>query len=83
MLDKLNSASVKVGVVMALVPALVLGVAMNAFATADSDTVTAVTGGATTLKDTMVAIGTAVLPFAAVIVALSVGWRFARKFLRG
>ncbi len=50
---------------------------------ADSTTVTAVGDAAVTLKDTVLSIGTTVLPYAAAIVALGVGWRFARKFVKG
>jgi hypothetical protein len=50
---------------------------------ADAATVTAVSDAASGLKDTMVSIGTTVLPYAAGVLALSVGWRFAKKFVRG
>jgi hypothetical protein len=65
------------------VPFIVLGFITNAWATADSATVTAVSDASAGLKDTMIAVGGAVLPYAAAIVGLSVAWRFARKFLRG
>lgn len=50
---------------------------------ADTTTVTAVSGAAETLKDTMLAIGGAVLPYAAAIVALGAGWRFGKRFVKG
>jgi hypothetical protein len=50
---------------------------------ADSTTVTAVSTAAGGLKDTVIAIGGDVLPYAATILALTVGWRFAKKFVRG
>ncbi|HVX68351.1 MAG TPA: hypothetical protein VHA79_01515 [Mycobacteriales bacterium] len=50
---------------------------------ADSATVTAVSTAAGSVKDTVVGVGTAVLPYAAPILALTVGWRFAKKFVRG
>lgn len=48
---------------------------------ADSATVAAVGAAAGGLKDTVLGIGTEVLPYAATLVALTVGWRFARKFV--
>lgn len=63
----------------------VLGLVSPASAAPDTDAVTSVTGGALTLKDTLVgtgSIGAAILPYAAAIAALVVGWRFVRKFLR-
>lgn len=42
-----------------------------------------VTGGAQDLADNLLSIGGAVLPIAAGILALTLGWRFARKFVRG
>lgn len=50
---------------------------------ADTAAVTAVGTAAEGLKDTMVAVGTQVLPYAAGVLALTVGWRFAKKFVRG
>lgn len=44
---------------------------------------TAVTAGATSLQSELVGIGVAVLPLAAVVVAISMGWRFAKRFFRG
>jgi hypothetical protein len=54
--------------------------AVPAFATPQTD---AVTGAAATLKDDMLAVGTAVLPYAAAVLILVIGWRFAKKFVRG
>lgn len=56
---------------------------MNISAAADTALVDAVEAGALGVKDNLIAIGTAVLPFAAIIVALGAGWRFARSFVRG
>jgi hypothetical protein len=50
---------------------------------ADATTVTAVGDAALVAKDTLVAVGGDVLPYAAVILALTAGWKFAKKFLRG
>ena len=49
----------------------------------DSETTTAVTTAAGTLKDELIAVGTNVLPYAAAVLALTVGWRFAKKFIKG
>jgi len=50
---------------------------------ADSATVTAVGNAASGTKDTVISIGTTVLPYAATLLALTVGWRFAKRFVRG
>lgn len=50
---------------------------------ADAAVVTAVGDAALGLKDTLVAIGTAVLPYAAGILAIGAGWGFAKRFVRG
>ena len=47
------------------------------------DAVTVITDGATELGDTLLSVGGAVPPIAAGVLALTVGWRFARKFIRG
>lgn len=73
----------KIAIAAGAVPFLVLGLITNAYATADSATVSAVGGAAGTLKDTLLEVGTTVLPYAAAVLALSIGWRFARKFVRG
>jgi hypothetical protein len=52
-----------------------------AYATADSTAVSTVGDGALTLKDTLIAIATTVLPYAAAVAAIVVGWRMARKFV--
>lgn len=62
---------------------LTLGVYVGtAYADADQTAVSSVTSGATTLKDTLVAVATAVLPFAAAILAIVFGWRMVRRFVR-
>lgn len=50
---------------------------------ADSATVTAISTAAGGLKDTLIGVGSAVLPYGAGVLALTVGWRFARKFVKG
>lgn len=50
-------------------------------AVADAATVSAVEDAAEGLKDTLQAVGSAVLPFGAAVLALSMGWRFARRFV--
>lgn len=45
-----------------------------------SATTTAVAGGAEDVKDELVAIATAVLPYAAAIVAILFGWRLVKRF---
>jgi uncharacterized membrane protein len=50
---------------------------------ADTATVTAVTDAALVAKDTLVGVGGAVLPFAGILLALTAGWRFAKKFVHG
>lgn len=52
-------------------------------AVADTAVVGAVDGAAVTLKDTLLDIGTKVLPYAAGLVALSAGWRFGKRFVKG
>jgi len=60
----------------------VLAIAAPAFAV-DTPAAVTVEGGADSLSDTLLQIATYVLPLAAGVVAISVGWRLARKFLRG
>jgi hypothetical protein len=72
----------KIGTGLGLVVVALVGLATAASAAPDAATVTAVTGGALTLKDTLIGIGEDVLPYGAAVVALVMGWRFARKFLR-
>lgn len=45
--------------------------------------VTVITDSAQDLADNLLSIGGAVLPIAAGILALTVGWRFAKRFVRG
>ncbi len=42
-----------------------------------------ITSAATDLGDSLLSIGGAVLPIAAGVLALTVGWRFAKRFVRG
>jgi len=62
--------------------AAVLSVATPAFAAADASAADTVNSGALTLRDTLVSIATTVLPYAAAILAIVVGWRLARRFVR-
>lgn len=48
-----------------------------------ADVVTAVTGGAQSVVDTVVSAATAVLPVAAIVIGLLVAWRFARRLISG
>jgi hypothetical protein len=50
---------------------------------ADTTTVSAVSDAAASMKDTLIAIGGAVLPYAAAVVALGAGWRFGKRFVKG
>jgi hypothetical protein len=47
------------------------------------DAVTAIDGAAESLKNDLLEVGTTVLPYAAALLALTVGWRFAKRFVRG
>jgi uncharacterized membrane protein (Fun14 family) len=49
----------------------------------DTGASAAVTDAAGDLKDTLVDIAVTVLPYAAAIVAILIGWRLARRFVRG
>lgn len=73
----------KGGLVMALALAGLMALAGSAFAAADATVVTNVGTAAEGLKDTLVAVGGTVLPYAAAVVGLGIAWRFARKFVRG
>jgi hypothetical protein len=65
------------------VATVVLTLGMLLVGTASADATTAVTAAATDLSTELLAIGTAVLPLAAGVLALTLGWRFAKKFVRG
>jgi len=71
-----------VGVVLGVLSIMVIG-ATAAFAAVDTAAVSAVSDGAEGLKDTLVAVAVAVLPFAAAILAITLGWKLARRFVRG
>jgi phosphotransferase system glucose/maltose/N-acetylglucosamine-specific IIC component len=68
--------------IVALIAGGLLLVALPAFAT-DPDPATVVGGAASDLKSNLLQIGVTVLPYAAIVLALTLGWRFARKFVRG
>ncbi len=75
-----NRIAQRVAVIGATLSTLVMVGAGMAYA----DTATAaVTGGAGTLKDDLLSIATTVLPYAALVLAVTIGWRFAKKFVRG
>ena len=59
---------------------LVLMAGMAAAVDASPETV--VGDAASSLKSSLLAVAVAVLPYAAVLVAVSIGWRFARRALR-
>jgi len=68
-------------VILAALSIMALG-AVAAFATADTAAVSAVGDSAGDLKDTLVAVALVVLPYAAAILAITVGWRLAKRFVR-
>lgn len=72
----------KLGVFLSLAMLTVCFTATSAFAAADASAVSTVTSGALTLKDTITEVLTTVLPYAAALVAIAVGWRVARRFVR-
>lgn len=78
-----GSAIRKVGIAATAGTLASVGLLGSVAGATPSATETAVTGAATTLKDEMISIGTAVLPLGAAVLALTMGWRFARKFVRG
>lgn len=51
--------------------------------TEPSPAVSAIDGAASDLADQLVEVGTTVLPYAAGVLALTIGWRFAKRFVRG
>lgn len=62
--------------------ALVVMTALTALAAPDTAAVSAVDAGAVTLKDTLVSVATTVLPYAVAILAIVIGWRMVRRFVR-
>lgn len=48
-----------------------------------NDPTTVITTAATSLGDDLLGIGAVVLPIAATVLALTLGWRFAKRFVRG
>lgn len=79
----LKSRMTKLGLMTVAVFAFVALAVAPAFAAADTAAVSAVGDSAGDLKDTLVAIAVAVLPYAAAILAITIGWRLARRFVRG
>ena len=73
----------RIGIVAGVVSAFLLASMTAAFAAADSTAVSTVSDGAATLKDTLVSIASSVLPYAAAILAITFGWRLAKKFVHG
>lgn len=73
-----NKLATAFGIVAAGVLFVYSGIAS---ATADASAVAASTAGAETLKDTLISVGTTVLPYAAAVLALGFGWRMVRKFV--
>lgn len=55
---------------------------MSVLALADADAVDAVGDSALVLKDTFVSIATTVLPYAATLAAIILGWRLAKRFIK-
>jgi hypothetical protein len=79
----LKSRVTKIATIAVAALSIVVLAALPSFAAADTAAVTAVTTASEGLKDTLVAVATAVLPYAAAILAIGIGWRLARKFVRG
>jgi hypothetical protein len=73
----------RVALVAGMVALFLVSGASLAFAAIDTTASDAVDAGAVTLKDTLVDIAVTVLPYAAGILAITLGWRLARKFVRG
>lgn len=61
---------------------LLVVMATVALAAPDTAAVSAVDAGAVTLKDTLVSVATTVLPYAVAILAIVIGWRMVRRFVR-
>jgi len=49
----------------------------------EPETVSVVTDSADLLGANLLSVGKGVLPIAATLLAITVGWRFARKFVKG
>jgi hypothetical protein len=81
LIKRIFSAGTSKYVAFAVVLVTVLAVAAPAFAV-DNPGAVVVEGGADTLSETLIQVATYALPLAAGIVAIVVGWRMARKFLR-
>jgi hypothetical protein len=74
----MNNISRKLGVGGGIVVALVAAMSGMAFAV-DPTPESLVNTSAGTLQSSLLAVATAVLPYAAVLIAVVVGWRFVRK----
>ncbi len=61
---------------------MVLGFVSAAGATTVPDANTVVGSAASDLKDQLLTIAGTVLPYAAAILAMTIGWRLARRFVR-
>lgn len=72
----------RMGVAIVAAMAFTMLAVTGAFAAVDSGAVTAVEGGAGDLSDTLVAVAVAVLPYAVAVIAVLLGWRLARRFIR-
>jgi hypothetical protein len=68
--------------VLGLSGLFILSMVGTAFAAADTAAVSAVDGGAVILKDTLVSVATTVLPYAVAILAILLGWRMVRRFVK-
>lgn len=80
--EGVNVSTVKNGIAIAsamLTTFLVSG----AMAIAQTTPEGVVGAGAEDVKDGLLSVGSTVLPYAAIILVLTAGWRFARRFVRG
>ncbi len=79
MLQKLNT---RIGVVTTMVAMLVVGMATNAFAAADSTVTGPITDAASSFKDTFMAVAVVGLGIGASLYALRRGWKLVKSFSR-
>ncbi len=80
-MSSLSKAWKRVTLLAGMVGVFVLALPMHAFATVDSTAVTTVSGAASDLKDTLLAVFSAVLPFAIAIIGLVVGYAWAKSMI--
>ena len=78
----MQNASIKAQLAVLTAVGLIVGVGAAFVGTADSDAVTAVGAGTATLGDTLKAVALAALPIAAGLLAITFGWRMARRFVK-